>query len=154
MKAITLWQPWATFIAARLKSIETRTHRNFFCLLHQRIAIHAGRSWDEDAEEWALSVCRPSMREEVSRAVRRARGQLGAVVCTAVVKDTRIIGGPPDEEAALTQIEENRYGLVLSEIRAFPEPVRVSGRQGIWEWDEQSAEKASPAAGGQMSLLV
>jgi predicted transcriptional regulator len=42
MKVITLWQPWASFIALGWKTIETRTHDRFKNLVCERIAIHAG----------------------------------------------------------------------------------------------------------------
>lgn len=44
MKAITLWQPWATLIAIGAKRIETRNWRAPASLNGQWIAIHAGAS--------------------------------------------------------------------------------------------------------------
>lgn len=43
MRAITLWQPWASAIAAGLKHVETRSWAPPQKLLDQRIAIHAAR---------------------------------------------------------------------------------------------------------------
>lgn len=43
MKAISLHQPWATCIAMKWKTIETRTHARFKSLVGQRIAIHAAK---------------------------------------------------------------------------------------------------------------
>ena len=42
MKAITLYQPWATLVALGIKNIETRSWRPPYALIGQRIAIHAG----------------------------------------------------------------------------------------------------------------
>ncbi len=41
MKAITLWQPWASLVAAGVKTIETRSWRAPANLIGERIAIHA-----------------------------------------------------------------------------------------------------------------
>jgi len=41
MKAITLWQPWASLVAAKVKTIETRAWPAPSALIGQRIAIHA-----------------------------------------------------------------------------------------------------------------
>jgi hypothetical protein len=38
--AITINQPWASLIANGIKTIETRKHTKFKCLVGQRIAIH------------------------------------------------------------------------------------------------------------------
>lgn len=54
MKAITIWQPWASLIMSGRKAIETRTHDRFKGLVGQRIAIHAGRRWDTDC--WRAMV--------------------------------------------------------------------------------------------------
>lgn len=43
MKAISLWQPYASLIAAGKKTIETRTHSRRRSLAGQRIAIHAAK---------------------------------------------------------------------------------------------------------------
>ena len=40
---LTLYQPWATFIADGLKTIETRTHNRFTSLYGKTILIHAGQ---------------------------------------------------------------------------------------------------------------
>lgn len=55
MKALTLHQPWATLIALRVKTIETRSWRAPESLIGQRIAIHAGRRvayLEEGGEAW------------------------------------------------------------------------------------------------------
>lgn len=41
MKAITLWQPWASLIALEVKTIETRSWPAPASLIGKRIAIHA-----------------------------------------------------------------------------------------------------------------
>ena len=41
MKAITLWQPWASLIAARVKTSETRSWKPPQALLGERIALAA-----------------------------------------------------------------------------------------------------------------
>lgn len=49
MKAISLWQPWATLIAAGIKPFETRSWAPPRSLIGQTIAIHAARKVDKDA---------------------------------------------------------------------------------------------------------
>src|ERR1035437_8721493 len=47
--AITLYQPWATWIIRTWKDIETRTHNKFASLEGHYILIHAGKTTDESA---------------------------------------------------------------------------------------------------------
>jgi len=57
MYAITLWQPWATAMAAGFKTIETRPWPAPKNLIGQRIAIHAAKrlNWkDEQASFRAI----------------------------------------------------------------------------------------------------
>ena len=44
MKAISLWQPWASLIACEAKRIETRSWKPPQSLIGERIAIHAAQT--------------------------------------------------------------------------------------------------------------
>ena len=53
MKAISLWQPWASLIAAGVKPYETRSWAPPRELIGQPIAIHAAKRIDRGAAEFA-----------------------------------------------------------------------------------------------------
>lgn len=126
MKALTVWQPWASLIAWPLKPVENRTWGASW-VLGKRIAIHAGNKYDEDAA-LQLSV-RPSPVPAVVQLARKVRG---AIVCTAVVdrfiRDEDLITFP-------AEIDEwfcGPIGWVLRDIQKF-EPVPARGAQGLWD---------------------
>ena len=50
MRAISLWQPWATAIAVGVKQIETRHWKTDY---RGPIAIHAAKRWTRDEREFA-----------------------------------------------------------------------------------------------------
>jgi hypothetical protein len=50
---ISLWQPWAQWVALGWKLIESRTHNRFKSLLTKRIGIHASAKWDA---EWSMQA--------------------------------------------------------------------------------------------------
>jgi hypothetical protein len=54
VRALTLWEPWASCIAAGLKQVETRGWKLPRELRGQRIAIHAAKAWHRDDAEDAL----------------------------------------------------------------------------------------------------
>src|SRR5690242_4550408 len=60
LPVITLYQPWATWIMREWKTIETRTHARFACLLHKTILIHAGQKTDDSH----LTVQNPYLTRE------------------------------------------------------------------------------------------
>lgn len=131
MNCITLWQPWASWIARGWKTIETRTHQRFASLAGQYIAIHAARTWDPDWEFKAVDFLTPDQLAETPR----FRAVAGAVVCVADVAEHRELC-QQDSQAALCYCGNGRlYGLVLRTVYAYNPPVTVSGRQGIWEFD-------------------
>lgn len=47
MKAITLWQPWATLVVLGYKHYETRSWKPPDNLIGERIAIHASKKWNK-----------------------------------------------------------------------------------------------------------
>jgi hypothetical protein len=56
MRALTLHRPWAWAIAAGHKRVENRTWRPPSFILRQRIAIHAGKTFDEEGLDQICSL--------------------------------------------------------------------------------------------------
>ncbi len=56
MKAISLWQPWASLIACGAKPFETRSWAPPRSLIGQPIAIHAAKKVDKDAAAFATDL--------------------------------------------------------------------------------------------------
>lgn len=125
--AITLWQPWASWIAEGWKTIETRTHPKFAKLVGQRILIHAGQRWDNQA----LELSRNWM-DDYQRAMTREFVSVRGVILASAWVDSHVRLTPEHAERALLECESERYGLLLSDIRKIEPPVKAKGSQGIW----------------------
>jgi hypothetical protein len=151
IKAITLYEPWASWIAMGLKRIETRLHDRFRSLVGQRIAIHAGAKFDRSAYAEASKYL--PMRNLL--VVEPAHGK---IVCTVMVNDFRNLG-PADSAAALIDCAHTpRYGLLLGRPERLGCPVLAVGHQGIWNWEPppdfvfsaaSAASAVNPSGGGQ-----
>jgi len=149
MRAITLWEPFATLIAVGDKTFETRS-RPPSGAIGERIAIHAGAREDYDVSSragiWTHS------KEIVATAVIGWAGQVGeqrgdTVLFRRVLSlrtDLEIL----DPRVGLTLSEnDQRYGdfsvgrwaWSLHDVRRLTEPVAVRGRQGIWTLDPDVA---------------
>jgi activating signal cointegrator 1 len=156
MKAITLTQPWATLIAIGAKMIETRgwstAHRG-------RLAIHAGQGLgpvggkagllDLCCEEPFLSVLHKAGYTACAYAGRELpRGSIVAVCRLVDSASLTTQNGKayrwneptlswvrvPELEASFGDYSEGRYGFVLADVRALPEPIPAKGALQLWDW--------------------
>lgn len=124
MLGLTVWQPWASAIAEHGKPVENRTWRPPESVLGERIAIHAGKRFDEVGARWIVdSGLVPGM----------TIGQLftlprGVVVCPAIVAGASTWNRSPWFTGP--------WGWELIEVRRLVEPVRCAGAQGLWRLDE------------------
>jgi len=117
MKALSLWQPWASLIYDGRKTIETR---HWEMLYRGPLAIHATQLIDKNActefgYEW----------ESLPR---------GAILCIVHVETcVRLphLCARPDDYGDFT---EGRFGIVMTLLEKFPAPIPAKGKQGMWNW--------------------
>jgi hypothetical protein len=143
VRAISLWQPWATLIAIGAKSIETRSWET----LHRGpIAIHAAKKWDRTLA--AMCVDQPHFRKRlfapehglVSEDGKGLVLPFGCIVATASLVRIERIGvsyrhGISDEEAAFGDYSPGRFAWHLRDVVKLDVPVPVRGAQGIFDLD-------------------
>jgi hypothetical protein len=131
MKALTLWQPWASFIAVGAKRIETRSWPTAW---RGPLAIHAARR-APDAE---LPTRLERIAVEKLGLGWRDRIPLGSIVAVcrvARVETTdaaRLDYRTSSLELALGNYAPGRFAWVLEDVRALPEPVPAIGAQGLF----------------------
>lgn len=158
MKALTIWQPWASLIMAGAKPYEFRGWRFPRSLLGQRIVIHAAtRKMDRPTAQELAYILR--LRESNSMAAKAAAMTclipkkaspvlekalqcglpLAAGLGTAILGEPRIgtaiaqeFGVPRANDS--DRDEHANWGWPLSDIELWPEPVPMRGAQGFWDW--------------------
>lgn len=135
MKAITLWQPWATLVAHGLKHFETRGWAVKFC---GPIAIHAAK--------------RPVDYRELNPVIGKSLNQLGyanvallplgCVVCIADLVDClpteEVVQNIFFKQIAATEqhfgdFRPGRFAWQLDNIVRV-DNIPAQGGQGIWDW--------------------
>ena len=128
MKAISLWQPWATAIAFGVKKYETRHWSTPYRGL---LAIHAAKHiMDKETRLFAMT----------ERTLGRlpARIPFGAMLCIV-----ELVSVEPTEEVALRvgAIERmygdytpGRFAWRLRLLEVFNEPIACKGHQGFFDW--------------------
>ncbi len=128
-KGISLWQPWATLVIDRQKTIETRTHDLFGSLKGQDIFIHAAKKFDNYGEAcadhylggrtiWTNTNC-----------------PMGVILGIVHVQDFRRLTNEDSRDALIDCGTTLRYGLILTNVRKFEKPIPCRGKQGIFTVD-------------------
>lgn len=125
LRCISLWQPWAQWVALGWKSIETRTHPRLRSLVGQRIGIHATRKVDRSALFAAERWLTDAQFEKTTHFP-----ETSGIICTVKVIDFRALT-PADESQAFIECATARFGLFLSDPHEFKLP-HIRGRQGIF----------------------
>jgi len=148
MKALTLFQPWATLVAIGAKKIETRSWTTNY---RGPLAIHSSKKFSK--ENRILTYGEEYFRETLMKALIIPSQKYGMVpedlpcgfilaICDLFVvyrignnpmKDGRPISG---QERAFGDYTPGRYMWMLGNIKKLGRPIPVKGAMGLWEWNE------------------
>ena len=134
MKVLSLWQPWASLMARRFKTIETRT---WPCPFNGELFIHAAKGGLKSGERRELEA-HPRWRKALQALGVQEINDLprGAVLCrldvvevspTDQLVDMRV----DDDELLFGNFDPGRFAWFTKNVRRFY-PVEVTGRQGIF----------------------
>lgn len=121
MKAITLWQPWASLMATGLKKIETRSWHTRY---RGGLLIHAAKK----------IVPIPPEIETYLEGISLPRGFL---LCRVNLIDCRRINqynAPDPPECFFGDYRRGRYMWITELLEVFDPPIAGVGQQGLWEW--------------------
>lgn len=146
MKAITIWQPWASLILHGFKPYEFRGWHPGERMIGKRIAIHAGARRIPRREMQALVLyarrgsARLSLREGAAEWLDRFGGQKceglphGAVIATAVLSDARRANLLPEFANDSDRAEHFNFAWKLEHVEPVLPPDECAGKQGWWDW--------------------
>lgn len=147
MKALSLWQPWASLVAVGAKRIETRHWHPPAGLIGERIAIHAAKRKPRamtDRMHCALGG---------SLAMPTPALPLGAIVCT--VRLARVEPITAELCRALSNAEltfgnyiAGRYAWHLTDVHRLETPIPTIGRQGFFDVDGLDVIGGAPPGPG------
>jgi hypothetical protein len=164
LKAISLWQPWASLIAIGAKPYETRSWAPPKSLIGQRIAIHAAKKpWVEvcdTLDERTFAAMRATLIRSPA-GLRLGCLPLGAIVCTAVLSGAyQVIQAPADSvirephrqwrnelgstfrpaEDLFGDYSPGRWVWALQDVVRLDVPIPCRGRQGWFDVDLEAEQ--------------
>ncbi len=158
MKAITIWQPWASLLVCGAKQYETRSWATTY---RGPIAIHAAKKDVFDA----LATIPVPVALEMKKLIGAEWKDLptGAVIATAnligchEIDRIREMCCAPQEtgcwdcnhpwnwidateqELMFGDWRPGRYAWELANVKQI-DPIPVMGHQGLWNWEEQKED--------------
>ena len=156
MKAITLWQPWASLLACGAKMFETR---GWVTKYRGPIAIHAGLSFDNCFEEQfglAAHAALKAMLPGFTYMHELPRGYIIAVAelidvwrvhvhkpgssTSRIIKtyDEHFVTGEreiTDTEFLFGDFSLGRYAWEFANMQMLDKPIPAKGKQGLWNWE-------------------
>ncbi|HYF40916.1 MAG TPA: hypothetical protein VEA35_00585 [Ramlibacter sp.] len=172
MKTLSLWQPWASLIAAKVKAFETRSwappQAYWPELIGGRIAIHAsGRKIPQSPgslSNWMAPIT-PEVEAKMVELLGldwREAAPRGQVLCTArlagvyQVRDVAgvmwQVGRSIPSSAGISEFQPidpwgdfttGRWIWWLQDVRAVTPPAFAKGHQKLWNWTPPAQEQAA-----------
>jgi activating signal cointegrator 1 len=150
MKALTLWQPWASLVARGHKSVETRCWSTKY---RGELAIHSaanlpvkwlGQSRHQPEFRDALADIFNARRDRDERCGYHVDDAIkglprGYVLCIVRLVDIQETGGMdccelPETERLFGNYELGRYAWFLEMVKKFDEPIPAKGNRMLWNW--------------------
>jgi hypothetical protein len=142
MKALTLWQPWASLIAMGEKKVETRCWSTKY---RGELAIHAAAKMPP---KW-LGASRefPEFRTELADILMVREDAVPALTIAlpraVVLCIVRLVDIEPSEQVAgilcqreliFGNYEEGRYAWFMELVEKFETPIPAKGNRMLWNW--------------------
>lgn len=153
IKALTIWQPWASLILIGAKPYEFRGWKPPASLIGQRIAIHAGArpmrrgelqmlmlQLDQPERHGSPCLHADKARPLIDSALRNPAGlPLSHILCTAIVGEPKRGDGCAAEFGQGAGNDSDRegtfnWGWPLTDIEPLDPPEPAKGLQGLWNW--------------------
>ncbi len=132
MKALTVFQPWASLECLGLKGTETRAWPTSY---RGPLAIHAGAKWDDFLaiqqrilHDYLIRRGSIGLPGVLPRGVILAVGDL--IDCLQVTEANQTMFGEFDRVAG--DLSLGRWVWVLERVRPFRTPIPCRGMQGLW----------------------
>ncbi|MFA6244778.1 MAG: ASCH domain-containing protein [Candidatus Hydrogenedentales bacterium] len=135
LTCITLWEPWATLIAWKVKKIETR---HWYTSYRGPIGIHAAtrKLTQQDHDEYRriafdLKILGVTIKHP------HYDFDFGCIIAVANLKRCERmedLSKYSAVEKVCGNFEIGRYAWVLEDVRSLDVPIPAKGKQGLWKY--------------------
>lgn len=134
MKALTLWEPFASCIAFGVKKIETRTYKTNY---RGVLLIHAGKRAVDDYGMSLLSLLEKDYKQKITVNRGHIVARVNLVDCVQMTQD--YIDKQTPLEKGLGGWYVGNWAWVLDEVVQIT-PIPATGAQGFWVPNQEIME--------------
>lgn len=140
MKALTLWQPWASLVAIGEKKVETRGWSTKY---RGELAIHAGAKVPPKwlgASRFAHEFTRELgeillVHGPESQIIFPPRGVVLCIVRLVDIQTTdEVASFLSKRELIFGNYESGRYAWFFEMVKKFDDPIPAKGNRLLWNW--------------------
>lgn len=142
LRVLTITQPWASLIAAGVKTVETRSWPTRW---RGPLAIHAAVSFPKPTpRRWCAQLCESDRFAQALDGRTLDELPVGRIVAVVDLVDVEQVPHHGDwprgllarwrggDEKFFGDFSPGRWGWMLAAQHPLLDPVRADGRQGIW----------------------
>lgn len=147
MKAISLWQPWASLWACGTKQYETRSWATSYS---GPILVHAAKRIETDISDELRDICEDTFGGRWH--VELPAGALIAICDRVICKPTDNLW-PDDEERAQGNFTSGRFAWDPLNMRELPKPIPYRGFQQLFDVPDHIITGGEVPPARQGSLL-
>lgn len=138
MKALTLYEPWASLVAFGHKANETRSWKAPHSAIGQRIAIHAAKTAEHCLLIGPLSKRAGWTEDEFhSHLISVGTDPYGKILAVATLEACRRVEEVrdvlSDQERAFGDYSNGRFAWILRDVARLQGPLTIRGMQGLWK---------------------
>ncbi len=133
MKAITIWQPWASLLLLGVKIDETRSWPTGY---RGHIVIHAAKKPVGEVlpflPEETLAEIRRHIPDPEALPVGAAIGMADLIACREIDDSFRDMRSPA--QLLLGNYTDGMFAWEMAPLMTLAAPIPCRGAQGLWEW--------------------
>lgn len=148
MKALSLWQPWASLWACGRKSYETRSWSTDYA---GPIAVHAAKRIETEISDALREICEEEFGGHWQ--VDLPAGALIAICDRVICKPIEQVH-PDAEERAQGNFAPGRFAWDAFNMRELPAPIPWRGMQGLFDIPDNLISGALPPPTARQDSLL
>ncbi len=148
MKALSLWQPWASLWACGRKTYETRSWSTDYA---GAIAVHAAKRIETNISDALREICEDEFGGHWT--VELPAGALIAVCDRVICKPTDRLH-VDDEEFAQGNFTSGRFAWDPFNMHELPQPIAWRGMQGLFDIPNNLIAGAPPPTSARQGNLL
>lgn len=134
MRAISLWQPWASLWLTDAKTIETRS---WYTGVRGPVLVHAAKRIERDVDSELASICEAEFGADWRRTLPLG-ALVGRIYLEACAGTAYLSRKSSAQDLACGNFEPGRFGWIRSrEVIEFVRPIPYRGQQGFF-WVPES----------------